>query len=84
MAKTNTIDAVNLTITKPKRYQVTIQGMDAIIFNKMPDQSISKTEKSNQEKEDPVERERRTWREKAYTDAGGNVYMRTAAVCRRR
>lgn len=74
-AKNETIEVVNLTITSPKRYEVTIRGLDAIIFNKMPDLSLSKAEKSNQEKIDKIELERMTWREKAYFNAGGSLYI---------
>lgn len=73
MAKT--IDVVNLTVTKPERYNVTIMGMDGILFNKMPDLSVSKTEKTKQEKEDPIEVERREWREKTYYGADGMLYI---------
>ena len=73
MAKT--IEVVNLTVTNPERYRVTIRGMDGIIFNKMPDQSIPKTETKNQEKEDPIVRERRMWRDKAYFGADGMMYI---------
>jgi hypothetical protein len=69
------IEVPSLTITKPKMYQITIKGMDAIIFNKIPDLSISKTEKKQQTKEDPIEVERRTWREKAYFEDDGMLYI---------
>jgi hypothetical protein len=70
MAKRNTeiLDVPNLTITSPSVYEVKIQGLAGILFNKMPDLSISKTEKNTQEKEDPLEREKRTWKEKLYLE----------------
>jgi hypothetical protein len=73
--KTDVIECVNLTITSPVVYEVTIRGMDSILFNKMPDQSKPKTEKKNQEKIDPVENERQTWREKAYFEDDGMLYI---------
>lgn len=72
---TKIIDVENLTVTKPSRYLVAIQGMDAVIFNKMVDQSVPKTEKGRQEKLDPVEVERMTWREKAYFAPDGALYI---------
>lgn len=77
MAKneSNVIEVENLTVTKPKVYLVTIKGMDSIIFNKMADQSKSKTELAKQEKTDKAELERLTWREKAYFDNDGMLYI---------
>ena len=75
LASKNIIELEPLIVTKPARYQISIKGMDAILFNKMPDQSKSKTELKNQEKIDPIERERMMWREKAYFDADGMLYV---------
>lgn len=69
------IEVEALTVTKPSRYLVTISGMDAIILNKMVDQSKPKSEKAEQEKVDPVEVERTTWREKAYFGSDGMLYI---------
>ena len=75
MGKIIDIDIENLTVTKPARYLVTIRGMDAVIFNKMADQSTPKTEEKKQEKEDPLDKERRLWREKTYYAADGMLYI---------
>jgi hypothetical protein len=70
-----TIDVVNLTVTTPARYEVTIKGMDGILFNRMPDMSKPKAEKAKAEKVDPLEVERATWREKSYFDSTGGLYI---------
>jgi hypothetical protein len=72
---TKSIEGINLTITSPKRYQVTLRGSGGILFNKMPDLSETKTEKKNQEKVDKTELERLTWREKLYFESGKRVYI---------
>jgi hypothetical protein len=69
------IEAVNFTITSPRRYEVTIRGEGGILFNKMPDLSITKAEKKNQEKVDPAELERKNWREKLYFESNNVVYI---------
>jgi len=71
MAKAVVVDIEDLTVTKPARWAVTIRGMDAILFNKMADQSVSKAERSDQAKTDPLELERKLWREKLYFGADG-------------
>jgi hypothetical protein len=71
----NIFDLPDFSITKPSIFQVSIQGVDSLIFNKMPDLSISKTEKAAREKVDPIENERNTWREKLYVDDAGMVIM---------
>jgi len=73
--KKNVIEIENLTITKPRIYLVTIQGMDSLLFNKMPDLGKPKTEDADQSKIDRTELERLTWREKSYYDESGMVYM---------
>ena len=75
LASKNIIELEPLIVTKPARYQISKKGKDANLFNKMPDQSKSKTELKNQEKIDPIERERMMWREKAYFDADGMLYV---------
>ena len=69
------IDVPNLVITSPALYEVSIKGMDSLLMNKMPDLSVPKTKKSNQTKIDPVELEQMIWRDKAYYDESGNVYI---------
>jgi hypothetical protein len=72
---TKQIEGVNLTITSPKRYQVTIKGVGGMLFNKMPDLSVTKAEKKSQEKIDPAEAERKNWREKMYFESDKIVYI---------
>lgn len=74
MTKRDIIDIVPV-ITSPSLYVVNIAGLDGILFNKMPDLSISKTEKKSQEKIDPLEKERLTWRDKLYTDESGQIII---------
>lgn len=69
-----TIEGINLTVTTPKKYLVTIAG-DGILFNKTPDMSMTKTEKKNQEKVAPDEYERLHWKEKAYVKNDKNLYI---------
>jgi hypothetical protein len=75
MAKDKVIDIENLTITKPSIYEVTIKGMGSIIFNKLQDMSISKSEKKSQAKIDPIELDRTTWREKVYCYGDGRMFI---------
>lgn len=76
MAKNNeTIEVPNLIITKPSQYEVEIRGLDGILFNQMPDLSQPKISKKDQAKIDPLEREQLTWRDKAYADDNGMVYV---------
>jgi hypothetical protein len=72
---TKVIEVENLTITKPSIYEVTIKGMGSILFNKLPDLSISKAEKKAQAKVDPIDVERATWREKAYCYGDGSMFI---------
>jgi hypothetical protein len=67
------IDVPNFTITSPAVYEVKIRGLAGILFNKMPDLSISKSEKKAQEKIDPVEKEKLTWKEKLYLDGNSII-----------
>lgn len=73
MAKKEIVEAVNLIVTKPVMYQVTIKGVDSILFNRMMDPS--ETEKSNKAKTDKAELEKLNWREKTYFDEDGNLYL---------
>ena len=68
---------VDVSITTPKVYEVTIQGAggSGILMNKMPDLSISKAEKKSQAKVDPTEAERLNWREKLYFREDGSVII---------
>lgn len=75
MAKKEIINAVNLTITTPRQYLVTIKGVAPLLMNKLPDLSTPKGKRSNQAKEDPAEVEERTWREKLHFDSEGQVYI---------
>lgn len=75
MKKDKTIDVSSLTITNPAIYEVEITGTDSILFNKMVDQSKSKAEQENQERKDPLEVERETWRERCYSDEKNNLYI---------
>jgi len=69
------VEVENLTITKPKVYEVEIRGVDSILFNKIPDMSKPKTEKKDQAKIDRAELELLTWREKLYFDENNEVYI---------
>lgn len=75
MAKSKAIEGVDLTITTPAAYIVTIRGMDSILFNKMPDLSIPKSKSKKQTQEDRLENEKATWREKAYRDDKGELFI---------
>jgi hypothetical protein len=68
------IEAINLTVTSPKKYEVTIGG-ESILFNKTPDMSMSKTEKKNQEKIAPDDAERLYWKQKAYIRNGKELIV---------
>lgn len=70
-----TIDVMNLTITSPSVYEVSIAGLDGILFNKMPDLSQPKTKKADQAKKDPTEMEQLLWREKLYFNDNGETYI---------
>lgn len=74
MAKAKIETAINLTVTNPRKYLVTIGG-EGILFNKVPDMSITKAEAKEQEKLPADEKERLFWREKAYTKGNGDVYI---------
>lgn len=73
--KKEVIEGVDLTITSPALYNVTIKGMDAILFNKMPDLSIPKAKKAKQTQEDHLEWEKAHWKEKAYFDQDGKLFI---------
>lgn len=75
MKKNNVVDGVDLTITSPALYEVTIKGVDGILFNKMPDLSIPKSKKAKQTQEDHIEWEKAHWREKAYVDDAGKLFI---------
>lgn len=75
MANKKEIEGINLTVTTPKKYLVTIQGAGGMLFNKMPDLSETKAEKKSQEKVDKAELERKNWREKLYFESDGMVYV---------
>lgn len=68
------IDVPSMVVTSPSMYEVGIKGLDSILFNKMPDQSKPKTE-GKTAKQDPLEKEQATWREKAYYEDDGMVYL---------
>ena len=62
-------------VTRRQDYEVFIRGTgNGILFNKAPDLSITKAEKKEQAKIDPVEMERLHWKEKAY-ESGGRLYI---------
>lgn len=67
-------EAENLTITTPRLYSVTIKGTGGLLFNKMKD-LCEKKDKVNKAKEDKLEKERATWREKLYYDDEGNTFI---------
>lgn len=75
MASQKSIEGVNLTITSPKRYEVTIKGVGGILFNKAEDLIKDPSKKTDQAKEDKGEVERKMWREKLYFDSNENVYI---------
>lgn len=58
-----------------RQYLIRFNGQGDILFNRCPDLNQSKAEKNIQTKEDPIERERRIWREKLYTNSHGNVIL---------
>jgi hypothetical protein len=69
------IDTINLKIAEPALYEIEIAGLDSLLMNKMIDQSVPKTKKTDQSKIDPIEKEKLYWREKAYFDENENVYI---------
>ena len=73
--KAKAIEVNPIVVTTPKKYLVQIEGIGGLLFNKMPDLSISKSDKKNQAKEDPTERERRDWRNKLYFDGDEKVFI---------
>lgn len=75
MAKKDVIDGVDLTITTPAVYVVTIKGMDGILFNKIPDLSIPKSKSKKQTQEDRLAYEKEHWPEKAYVDSDGGLFI---------
>jgi hypothetical protein len=62
-------------ITTPSQYIITIEGMEGVLFDKMPDLSQPKSSGSKQQKLDPMEKEQSTWREKLYFDSENNCYL---------
>ncbi len=75
MARKTEIIETSIIATTPKKYEVTIRGMGGLLMNQMPDLSVSKAEKKEQTKIDPIERERKEWREKAYAYEDGEIYI---------
>lgn len=73
--KATVIDGIDLTITSPALYIVTIKGMDGILFNKIPDLSIPKSKSKKQTQEDRLAYEKEHWKEKAYFDAQGGLFV---------
>ncbi len=72
--KSEVIDITPVVITKPALYEVKIQGLDSIIFNRL----LSKheiTAPGDNAKEDPTDREWRLWQEKAYITEQGKLYL---------
>jgi hypothetical protein len=71
--KSEVIDLKPLVITQPALYEVSIQGLDSILFNRM----LSKDETANgtDAKEGYEEREWRIWKKKAYVDDNGILYI---------
>jgi hypothetical protein len=65
----------DLIISKPQTFTATIRGFGGILMNKMPDLSQTKSESKNQTREDPLEKERRAWREKLYFDGANQVFV---------
>lgn len=65
----------DLIVTKPQGYTASIRGFGAILMNKVPDLSQPKASSANQTKEDPIEKERRAWREKLYFDGANQVFI---------
>jgi len=75
MSKKEIVETENLTITSPSIYEVTIKGMDSILFNRMADLSIPAPKKTKQSKTDKAEDELKSWREKTYFDDDGMLYI---------
>lgn len=71
--KNEVIELKPLVITQPALYEVTIKGLDGILFNRMLSEQ-EMTDGSNA-KEDKTEREWRIWRKKAYVDDNGMLYI---------
>ena len=66
-------------VAKKATYLVHIKGLGGLLMNKMPDLSQPKASKSQQAKEDPHEKELRTWKDKLYTN-GDRVILRAEAL----
>lgn len=66
---------VGISVTRPISYTATIRGMGGLLMNKMPDLSQPKASGRSQEKEDPIEKEKKLWREKLYYDGAGQVFV---------
>ena len=77
MARKKAIDTDAFTFTTPKCYDVTIEGVTPLLFNKLnlDDFRLTKAEKPNQEKVDNVILERHNWPKKAYYDENYHVYI---------
>jgi hypothetical protein len=73
--KSEVIESVNLTITSPKRYEVTIKGVGGLLFNRKMGGGETEAEKKNQEKIDLAELERKIWPEKAYFDSDNQLFI---------
>lgn len=73
MKEARAVYDIEPTVARGFRYDVEIRGLEDILFNRMPDLSINRTERKSQAKVDPVENERATWREKLHIDAAGVV-----------
>lgn len=69
------ISATPTVITTPALYEATIEGMDSILFNKLPDLSNPKAKAKAQAKTDPLENEWATWRDKLYSRDDGSIYI---------
>lgn len=75
MKKDVVIDVIKPTVVKPQSYVVSLESNGSILFDKMPDLSMSRGEKKDQSKSDPIQSERDNWREKLYFDREMNVMI---------
>lgn len=69
------IESGNFIITSPAQYIATIRGLDSLLMDKMPDMSIPASKKARQTQEDRLEYERTHWKDKAYVDEDGHLYI---------
>ncbi len=62
-------------ISTPVMYDIEIEGMAALLMNKIPDLAEAKGKSRDQARKDRFEIEKETWREKLHTDSDGQVVI---------